>query len=326
MGQVNLALKTMLAIHHAMVADQGASFRQWEGKIFPHLDDAYRGTDDGFRGHLGASQLGDECGRALWYTFRWATKNQHSGQVLRLFNRGHLEEGRFIAMLLMVGVQVAQQDEKGKQFRINFASGHGGGSGDGFGLGIPDLDPNTWSGLEFKTHNDKSFKELAGENFREWFRYQTGESKKPVPFTGKGVRDAKTEHYVQMQTYMRKFGVPCCLYGAVNKNTDDVYLEIVLLDSAFADQVLDRGERVIWLHDAPKRINESVGYFGCKWCDHQPVCKLGSPPHRNCRTCAYSEPRATDAQDAQWFCKMHERPIPRDAQVVGCDQYSVKKM
>src|SRR3954464_3219259 len=115
------AIKTMVAINTAIERDQGAMFRVWEGKVMPHLDDAYRGEDDGFRGHLGASQLGDECGRALWYGFRWATRPHFSGQQLRLFNRGHLEEGRFIAMLLAIGMQVFQQDANGRQFRINFA-------------------------------------------------------------------------------------------------------------------------------------------------------------------------------------------------------------
>ena len=40
--------------------------------------------------------------------------------MLRLFNRGHIEEARFIAMLLTIGMPVYQQDAEGKQFRIHF--------------------------------------------------------------------------------------------------------------------------------------------------------------------------------------------------------------
>lgn len=326
MGQVNLALKTMLAIHNTMVADQGGSFRQWEQRILPHLDDAYRAQDDGFRSHLGASVLGDECGRAIWYGFRWATKNTFSGQTLRLFNRGHLEEGRFLAMLLMIGVEAVQQDANGKQFKINFAAGHGGGSGDGFGRNIPDLPPETWAQLEFKTHNDKSFSDLAGENFKDWFAYQTGLSRVPATFKGKGVRESKPDHYMQMQTYMRKFNLTCALYGAANKNNDHVYFEIVTLDSAFADQLTDRAERIIWMHEAPKRINESPGYFGCRWCDHKAVCKLGEAPNKNCRTCYFSEPRDSGNNDGQWWCKLHDRAIPKETQLTGCGEYQLKPM
>src|SRR5688572_4793950 len=64
-----------------------------------------------FRWHLGASIIGHECSRYLWFSFRWcardegeATKrdaNSHAnlGRKLRLFNRGHREEARFIEYL-----------------------------------------------------------------------------------------------------------------------------------------------------------------------------------------------------------------------------------
>ena len=60
-------------------------------------------------------------------------------------------------MLLAIGVQVYQQDEKGNQFRISDAAGHFGGSGDGIGIGIPDLEPNLQALLEFKTSAEKPF-------------------------------------------------------------------------------------------------------------------------------------------------------------------------
>ena len=32
-------------------------------------------ASDGFRSHLGASLIGKECERALWYDFRWVTRS-----------------------------------------------------------------------------------------------------------------------------------------------------------------------------------------------------------------------------------------------------------
>lgn len=302
MGHVTLAHKTMARIEEMMEADQGATYRQILEKVIPHIGDAYRGVDSPWRSHLGASQMGTECGRALWYNFRWATKPKFSGRLLRLFNRGHLEEARFISVLTMIGVQVIQQDDKGKQYKISFAHGHGGGSGDGFAQGIPDLPPGTWALLEFKTHSDKYFKELKL----------------------KGVREAKLDHYVQMQTYMRKFGLTVALYGAVNKNDDELYFEIVHLDTVFVDQFIGRAEKIIWMHDAPAKINESPGWFGCKWCDHKPVCKLGHAPAKNCRTCAYSEP--TEAGNGTWRCRLGDKDIPKDAQDKEWPCYKMKKM
>ena len=135
MGNITLASKTIAKIDAMIKADQGASFRGWLGKVIPHMGDAYRTDEDGHRSHMGASLIGGECPRAIWYGFRWATKSNFEGRLLRLFNRGHLEEARFIAMLLMIGCEVYQQDAEGNQFRISHAEGHLGGSGDGVVIG-----------------------------------------------------------------------------------------------------------------------------------------------------------------------------------------------
>lgn len=306
MGSVILAVHTLSAIEAAITADQGAAYRQHLERVLPHIGDAYRGEDDPFRSHLGASMIGGECGRALWYGFHWTTIPHFGARILRLFNRGHLEEGRFIAALLTIGVQVYQQDEQGNQFRISDVGGHFGGSGDGVGIGIPDVPPETPCLLEFKTHGDKSYKKLAKE----------------------GVRAAKFEHFVQMQTYMRKMGLAVALYGAVNKNDDDFYFEIVHLDSGIADQFIDRARQIITSPTAPDKISKSPGWFACKWCDHRAVCHLKGTPSRNCRTCKFSKAN----EDGNWYCSepatMKAAPelpveISKKVQLKGCQYYEV---
>ena len=56
-------------------------------------------SGDGFRAHLGASIIGKECERALWYDFRWVTQAKLPGRLLRLFETGQLAWGNS-AMLL----------------------------------------------------------------------------------------------------------------------------------------------------------------------------------------------------------------------------------
>lgn len=300
-NHIALASKTLEAIENAIAADQGAAYRQNLQRVLPHMGDAYRGEDEGFRTHMGASGIGKECARAIWYGFRWYQKSHFGGRMLRLFNRGHLEEARFIACLLTIGAQVYQQDEHGKQFTISELNGHFGGSGDGIAVGLPDLPAGMPALLEFKTHNDKSFQKLAQE----------------------GVRSAKFEHYVQMQVYMRKMGLTVALYGAVNKNDDTLHFELVQLDTATADQFLDRGRTLVMLQQPPKKLNESAGWYGCRFCDLKPVCHLGAAPEKNCRTCAYSEPRA----DGLWWCKQGpaELSIDKARQLTGCEFYEVRK-
>lgn len=299
MAHVTLATQTLAKIDAMVHADQGAKFRGFLGQVIPHIGDAYRTDEDGHRSHMGASLIGGECARAIWYNFHWATKSNFGGRLLRLFNRGHLEEARFIAMLLMIGAEVYQQDANGKQYRISHAEGHFGGSGDGVAIGLPDLPPGTPALTEFKTHNDKSFKALKAS----------------------GVREAKFEHYVQMQTYMRKMGLAVALYLAVNKNDDDLYGEIVTLDTATADQFLDRAEKLVWMPNPPSKLNESPGFFLCRFCDHRPVCHLKASPDRNCRTCEHSSPVA----NAEWNCAHYGTTVSKETQLAACNNYQQRK-
>lgn len=298
---VYLATKTLEAIEKTIYEDQGSSYRGHLGEVIGHMDDAYRKDEFPYRSHLGASGVGDECARKIWYGFRWATRQQHGGRLLRLFNRGHLEEARFLAMLLCIGVEIYQQDENGKQFKISDAGGHFGGSGDGVGINIPDLDSNTPALLEFKTSAHDLFAKVKKE----------------------GVRKNKFEHYVQMQVYMRKMGLAVALYMVVDKNNDELYGEIVPFDGTIADEFISRGVRLVWADKEPEPISRSPGWFKCKWCDHRAVCHLHKAPDRNCRTCTFSQP----LDDGEWYCTNNsEKPVQltKEQQLDGCDKYDRK--
>lgn len=318
---IYLATKTLIAIEQSIYSDQGNAYRAHLQRVLPHLGDAYRAEHDGHRNHLGASILGTECARHAWYNFRWAVKPKFSGRMLRLFNRGHLEEGRIIAALLTIGTQVYQQDAQGKQFRISMAGGHAGGSGDGIAINLPDLSPGQPALLEFKTHNEKSFLKLAGENWNKYVEHLLDPGLPPEKFVGEGVRAAKFEHYVQANLYMRKMGLAVCLYVAVGKNDDALYCELVPLDTAIADQFIERADKLVGMNDPPKKLNESPGFWKCRFCDHRPVCHLREAPDRNCRTCAYSLPR----EDGTWFCRLREVTLDKQTQLAGCNEYQVKK-
>lgn len=298
---ITLATRTVELIDETVRKDQGASYRRHLRLVMPHIGDIYRDDEDAFRSHLGASILGKECARDIWYSWRWVTKPNFDGRMLRLFNRGHIEEARFIALLLMIGCEVYQQDENGKQFRISHAEGHVGGSGDGVIVGVPDLPRGTPALGEFKTHNEKSFLELKG----------------------KGVREAKFEHFIQAQLYMRKMQLAVALYLAVNKNTDELYGELIQLDSDIADQFLERGHKLVWMPEPPNKISKSPGFWKCRFCDHRQVCHLQGHPAVNCRTCIYSTP--VEGGHGSWFCKQYNAPLDTKQQLAACQGYTPRQ-
>src|SRR5574340_1518573 len=82
-----IASKTLDAINSALQQDRGNLFRKHLRETIPHAEDAYREDNDPFRTHLGASLIGRDCTRELFYTFRWTTHpdyipEYHDGQCL----------------------------------------------------------------------------------------------------------------------------------------------------------------------------------------------------------------------------------------------------
>lgn len=275
-----IAQQTLDAIEEAIKRDQGAAYRQHLKVLLPQAEDAYEGEQDTFRSHLGASQIGKPCSRELWYGFRWVKAPVFEGQILRLFNRGHLEEARMVAALLTIGCEVWQFDAEGKQFRITDHGSHFGSAIDGVVKGIPEM-PNTPLLVEFKTHNEKSFTYLKAN----------------------GLQGAKPEHYIQMQQYMGDYKLSHGLYIACNKNTDELYAEIIEFDKTNYEVYRERAHQIIFTNRAPQRVNESPAWWQCKFCDFKDICHGTAVPEQNCRTCQYSDPRP----DGKWYCKNAER-------------------
>ena len=297
-----LATKTMQAIEDALVKDQGNKFRKYLKELYPQAEDIYSQTEQPFRKHLGASLIGRECSRELWYSWHWCKAPKFGGRILRLFNRGHAEEPRFVALLQMIGCTVYQFDKNGKQFRIDGHGGHYGGGLDGVAVGIPEY-PTEPGLTEFKTHSEKSFNSVAKE----------------------GVQAAKVEHFHQMQQYMGYHKLRFALYMAVNKNTDEIHAEIILFDPIYFHQYFERAGTIIKSKIPLPKISNNAKFFKCTFCDFKPICHGKDVPARNCRTCVYSE-AFLENDNGEWICT---NPLSKlnllsfEQQLKGCDNYIV---
>ena len=249
-------------------------------------------ADTGWRAHLGASLIGTGCNRAIWYSFRWASRARHTGRLLRLFETGHLAEARFIADLRRIGVTVLDLDPAtGRQWTLRDAGGHFGGSMDAVALGFPEA-PKAWHVCEFKTHNLKSFTTLAAE----------------------GVEKSKPLHWAQMQAYMHLAGIDRAFYLAVCKDTDELYQERIHHDAEAGLRILAKAERIVGAARPPARISEDPAWWQCRFCDHHPVCHAEASVERHCRACLHATPVA----DGAWNCERHQVPLARRDQEAGC--------
>lgn len=296
-----IATKTLAKIETALTADQGESFRRLLAKYLPQANDIYN-TPSGRRSHLGASILGSNCARAVWYSFRWCTDEVLPGRLIRLFNRGHMEEPRFLALLEMIDCEVWAVGADGKQLNVASSDDHSAGSLDCVLRGIPEM-PTTAILGEFKTHGEKSFLKLKED----------------------GVMNSKWEHFVQMNFYMGMMKLPAALYCAVNKNTDELHMEIVRYDPTNYLESLQKAKYISYVEGPPNRISLDATWWQCKYCKHHPVCHKQAQPAQNCRTC-----RHVGVNKDGWFCNNYQvsghRWLDREQQEYGCEYYSTNRL
>lgn len=247
-----------------------------------------------FREHLGASVIGHQCRRKIWYGFFWVKRIEVEPRMLRLWNRGHREEPIVIQDLKEIGVTVLSTQEQKK-----FCYGHGGGSNDGILIGIPDA-PKTPHILEVKTSNTKGFTNMKL----------------------KGVEKANPTHYAQMQVYMHIFKKKRALYIMVCKETDERYYERVKYNKKEALALLKKAEDIVRSELPPNRINEDEKYYLCNWCDYSDICHRGALPLRNCRTCINS----ILEDEGIWKCGLNRKKLKYKKQLKGCSKWHTKKV
>lgn len=274
-------------------------------RILEEIDEyCVRTYDGGHRSHLGASLIGRECKRYLWYVFRWCLHEKTTGRQQRLFNRGHREEARFIEWLEGIGFKVWFENrdegpnEKGEfpQYRISDVMGHFGGSLDGiavlperYGIAEPVL-------LEFKTNGTGAgFNKLADD----------------------GMPIAKPEHFAQTSTYGKKYNFRYCVYLNINKNDDSLHIEVVKLNHNLGEQMIMKAEQIIMSQTAPARLSDNPTFHKCGYCHMKEVCHKGAVVEVNCRSCAFARP----VENTEWFCEVHNGNIPKDFIAKACPLY-----
>jgi len=247
---------------------------------------------------LPVSDIGYECVRRIWMSFRWVSPaKEMSGIARKNVERGNEEEKRIISDLRAAGLNVVDRGGDGKQFPVEACDGHmfgriDGGANDELGRFMRAGD---WVLVEAKSVNSSTFKRL----------------------NKLGVAASNPRHHAQIQVYMLRAGFKSALYIARCADTSVDYLEHVQLDESLANRLIAKGERVIYERIAPPPISIDPTYFACQMCPHNSACHGKSYPERNCRTCIRSEAR----RGGSWWCDKHKMELSAGTQRTGCPDH-----
>lgn len=313
-------------------------------RILEEIDEyCVRTYDGGHRSHLGASLIGRECKRYLWYVFRWCLHEKTTGRQQRLFNRGHREEARFIEWLEGIGFKIWFENYEGFAYHPesdSYCILAPNEEGDGLAERILPEDP------AFRTHINRA--KADGLEFPQYRisdvlghfggsldgiavlpeRYGIAEpilAEFKTNGTGAGFNKladdgmpiAKPEHFAQTSTYGKKYNFRYCLYLNINKNDDSLHVELVKLNHNLGEQMIMKAEQIIMSQTPPARISDNPTFHKCSYCHMKEVCHKGAVVEVNCRSCAFARP----VENAEWFCEVHNGNIPKDFILKACPSY-----
>jgi hypothetical protein len=221
------------------------------------------------RSYLGASRLGVACGRALQYEYAQAAVDVgrgFSGRILRVFEVGHSLEDLAIRWLRLAGFELHDRKANGGQFGFCVADGRLQGHVDGIitaappvlGLSFPML-------FECKTMADKHWKACARDGVA---------ATRPVYAAQVAIYQAYME--ASVEGISRNPG----LFVAINKDSQELWLELMPFDAALAQRMSDRAARVIAATEAgellPRGFVDST-HFECRMCAWQDRCWRNQP-------------------------------------------------
>jgi hypothetical protein len=220
-----------------------------------HIDDAMkrRNAAQPQRDYLGASRLGEPCARRLAYEYRHEAGAPFEGLILRVFAAGHAFEALTIEWLRAAGFDLRDRGRDGQQFAFSTAGGRIRGHVDGVIVSGPWIGapyPLLW---EHKAINERSWNDLVK----------------------RGLAASKEVYHGQVQLYMGYLDLTACLFSALNKNTQELYHELVMYDPAEAQRLSDRAVDIIRGGEAgelPPRIAAKPDFYLCRMCGFAEPC------------------------------------------------------
>ena len=250
-----------------------------------------------FRPYIGMSGLNGPCMRRTWYVFHWSSDRYVPKRVDRIFARGDIEEARVIADLRAVGMEVDFCLDD--QIELVDETGHIKGHPDGLVSKVLTA-PKTPHLLEVKTMKNDLFKKYLKE----------------------GLEKAYPTYWGQVHTYMGKWNLTRCLFIATNKDTEERHYERIKYDKQVHDDCMHIGMEILMSEKPPRKIGDRT-WFECKFCDCKPICHMGEPIKRTCRSCKH----VLIEMGGKWSCGLHMIDgLTEQEQMASCGQYQLDEV
>lgn len=208
------------------------------GKLSKMID-KIKYEDDAPRGYIGASNIGSDCLRQIWYEYTNAPSSEVSNKIRRTWAIGHRLEDFVIELLKLAGIEFEDYQIELSDDVLEYFRGHFDG-----------LMVNPEAILEIKTAKDASFKLFVKDGCKKW----------------------NARYYAQVQAYMGMSGVHSAYILVLNKDNSELSDELVTFDEDLYKKLEDKARMIANAIIEPPRISNSPLWFQCKLCKFNKVC------------------------------------------------------
>lgn len=211
------------------------------------------------RDYLGGSRIGEACARKLVYEITHAPKDadrEFDGGILRIFDAGHQFEALTIRWLREAGFDLRDRGADGEQIGFFTAGGRLRGHADGIIVGGPDVGIRWPALFEHKALGQKSWTDL----------------------TKRGLRLSKPVYFAQVQLYMAYLSLDVALLTALNRDSLELYHEVIAFEPAEAQRLSDRAVDILRAAEngeLPPRIATTADFYLCRFCSYAARCWEG---------------------------------------------------
>jgi hypothetical protein len=193
------------------------------------------------RDYIGASSIGSECLRQIWYQFKGVKAENIPTKTKRTWAIGKKLEGLIYSWLKDAGAKVQIHDVTHHAKNVPIFKGHFDG--------LIVFGEKT-SILEIKTAKDASFKIFVKNGLKIW----------------------NPQYYAQVQSYMGMSTIKTAYIIVLNKDNSELSDELINFDEQFYEELEQKALLISRAITEPPRISATPLWYKCKMCSYKSTC------------------------------------------------------